>query len=106
MPQNDPIGTREKIKIIVSNIESKEKDFLDKKSGRKYILDNLRLVQDYLDSISGKEVFNELDVFFDFQLVESVQIFLYIFYDYYLLKHYQLILFHNFHILFGHRFHN
>ena len=68
---SDPIGTREKLTEIIEEIELKEKSFIDKKDGQEYILGNLNLVRDYLDSISGKEVFNELEVFFDFQLVES-----------------------------------
>lgn len=69
--EENPIESREKISEIINDIEAKEKAFTKKKSGQKYISDQLVSVQAYFDSISGKEVFNELDVFFDFQLVES-----------------------------------
>lgn len=69
--EEDPIKSRESIERILDNLESKEKAFVQKKFGQEYISDNLSLVKEYYDSISGKEVFNELDVFFDFQLVES-----------------------------------
>ncbi|MDH5533384.1 MAG: hypothetical protein OEX81_03090 [Candidatus Pacebacteria bacterium] len=69
--EEDPIKSREIIEGIIDNLESKEKAFSKKKFGQEYIIDHLSIVKEYYDSISGKEVFNELDVFFDFQLVES-----------------------------------
>jgi len=69
--EENPIESREKIAGIIDNLQSKEKSFANKEAGKKYILSQLTLVQEYFDSISGKEVFNELEVFFDFQLVES-----------------------------------
>ncbi|NCN87608.1 MAG: hypothetical protein GW941_01790 [Candidatus Pacebacteria bacterium] len=67
----NPIETREKVAGILDILKSQEKLFLNKKSGQNYISDQVNNVQQYYDSISGKEVFTELPVFYDFQLIES-----------------------------------
>jgi hypothetical protein len=67
----DPIQTREQIAGIIAELEAKQKAFSDRKAGQAYITDQLDSIKSYYESISGKEVFNELEVFYDFQLVES-----------------------------------
>jgi hypothetical protein len=69
--EEDPIQTRETIAGVMDSLFAQEKAFSNKKAGQKYISEQLSIVQEYFDSISGKEVFNELSVFYDFQLVES-----------------------------------
>jgi hypothetical protein len=68
---NNPIETREKVAGILDSLKSQEKAFSKKKSGQNFITEQVLNVQNYYDSISGKEVFNELKVFYDFQLIES-----------------------------------
>jgi len=68
---NNPIETREKVAGILDSLKSQEKAFSKKKAGQNFITEQVLSVQNYYDSISGKEVFNELSVFYDFQLIES-----------------------------------
>lgn len=69
--ENNPIEAREEITSVIDQLKAQEKLFENKKSGQKYISERISEVEEYYNSISGKEVFNELDVFYDFQLIES-----------------------------------
>lgn len=68
---DNPIEAREEITIVIDKLKAQEKLFEKKKSGQKYISAKISEVGDFYNSISGKEVFNQLEVFYDFQLIES-----------------------------------
>jgi len=69
--EENPIEARESIVGIIDNLKAKQKAFEGKSSAQKVIAEKLTEVEEYYDSISGKEEFQELDTFFDFVLVES-----------------------------------
>ncbi len=69
--ESNPIEAREKITTVIANLQAQEKSFSKQPSGQKYIQSKLKEVTTFYDSVSGKQVFNELPVFYDFQLIQS-----------------------------------
>lgn len=69
--ETNPIEAREKISSVISSLQAQEKAFSKQPSGQKYIQNKLKEVTAFYDSVSGKQVFNELPVFYDFQLIQS-----------------------------------
>ncbi len=69
--ESNPIEAREKITTVIANLQAQEKSFSKQPSGQKYIQGKLKEVTAFYDSVSGKQVFNELPAFYDFQLIQS-----------------------------------
>jgi len=69
--ESNPIEAREKITAVIANLQAQEKSFSKQSSGQKYIQSKLQEVTTFYDTVSGKQVFNELPVFYDFQLIQS-----------------------------------
>lgn len=67
----DPIASREQLTQVISNLEAQEKSFAKKPAGLKFVREQLQEVRGYYDSVSGKQVFNELPVYYDFQLAQA-----------------------------------
>lgn len=68
---SNPIKSREKISSVIATLQAQEKTFAKQPSAQKYIQVKLKEVSSFYDSVSGKQVFNELPVFYDFQLIQS-----------------------------------
>lgn len=68
---SNPIKSREKISSVIATLQAQEKTFAKQPSAQKYIQAKLKEVSSFYDSVSGKQVFNELPVFYDFQLIQS-----------------------------------
>lgn len=69
--ESNPIEAREKITVVIADLQAQEKTFSKQPAGQKYIQSKLKEVTTFYDSVSGKQVFNELPVFYDFQLIQS-----------------------------------
>lgn len=69
--ETQPIQARELLASVIGNLEAREKAFSQKKSGQKYINAKLTEIKTYYDSVSGKQVFKDLPVYYDFQLIDS-----------------------------------
>ncbi len=67
----NPIESREKMNSVIATLQAQEKAFSKQPAGQKYIQEKLAEVSTFYDSVSGKQVFNELPVFYDFQLIQS-----------------------------------
>lgn len=69
--ETDPIAAREKLAKIISDLEAQEKAFAKQAAGQRYVKAQLDTVRSFYDSVSGKQVFHELPVFYDFQLIQT-----------------------------------